>query len=270
MATGLLAAAGVLLVVFLAAALLLAANQRRFIYFPDPTRASPEDAGLGGYTAVEIATVDGERIVGWWRAPPAGAGVVLYLHGNGGNLTHRAARLADLAGAGLGVLAIDYRGYGGSTGTPSEAGLARDARAAYAWVQDRVPTAPVALFGESLGGAVAITLASHRPTAGLVLDSPFASVTRLARRAAPWLPVRLLLRDRYESEGRIGRVDAPVLIVHCAEDRDIPLAEARRLFEAAEPPKDFVALAGCGHIETWGGEGRARVLESLKRWTVRP
>jgi fermentation-respiration switch protein FrsA (DUF1100 family) len=194
--------------------------------------------------------------------------VVLYLHGNAGNLTHRASRLSDIAAAGLGVLAIDYRGYGGSTGTPSEAGLGRDAEAAYRWIATQALGAPTALFGESLGSGVAVTLADEHPVAGLVLDSPFASIVRLGERAAPWLPVRMLMRERFDSEVRIGGVDAPVLIVHCMADREIPFSEGRRLFEAAEAPKDMVAMTGCGHTETWRGQGRARMLSALKAWTA--
>lgn len=260
----------VLLALYAAAALWLTLNQRRLVYYPDAARIEPAQAGLPGFTAVTLTTDDNERIVGWWRPPPARAGVVLYLHGNAGNLAHRASRLRDIAEAGLGVLAIDYRGYGGSSGTPSEAGLGRDAVAAHRWIGTTAPGASVTLFGESLGSGVAVALADRRPVAGLVLDSPFASVLRLGERAAPWLPVRMLMRERYDSEARIGGVDAPVLIVHCTGDREIPFSEGRRLFAAAEAPKDMVAMTGCGHIQTWRGEGRSRMLSAMKAWTTRP
>ena len=259
-----------LLLLYVLAAAAMTLNQRRFVYYPDPSQSAPEAAGVKGFATVAIATADGERLVGWWRPPPAGAGVVLYLHGNAGNLADRASRLEDLAFAGLGVLGIDYRGYGGSTGSPSEAGLARDAEAAYAWIQREAPAARVALFGESLGTGVAVRLADEWPVAGLVLDSPYASILRLGERSAPWLPVRWLMRERYDSKARIDGVDAPLLILHCGVDAQIPVSEGRRLFEAAEEPKEMIVLPGCGHIDTWRGEARQRALAALGAWTARP
>jgi fermentation-respiration switch protein FrsA (DUF1100 family) len=259
-----------LLLLYVVAGVAMTLNQRRFVYYPDPTQVTPEATGVQGFATVAIPTADGERLVGWWRPPRPGAGVVLYLHGNAGNLADRAGRLEELAFTGLGVLGIDYRGYGGSTGSPSEEGLAQDAEAAYAWLRQSAPGAPVALFGESLGTGVAVRLADEQPVAGLVLDSPYASIVRLGERSAPWLPVRWLMRERYDSEARIDGVDAPLLIIHCGVDRQIPVAEGRRLFEAAEEPKEMIVLPGCGHIDTWQGAARQRALSALQAWTAQP
>lgn len=240
--------------------------QRRLIYFPTTARVAPAAAGLPQFQVVALASGE-ERIVGWWRPPPqAGAGVVLYLHGNGGNLADRADRLRDLAAAGFGVLAIDYRGYGGSTGEPSEAGLRQDALAAYDFARAQGPGSRIAVVGESLGSGVATRLATERPVAGLLFDSPFTSMARMTRLRAPILPGTLLLRDRYLSEERIDDVNAPLLILHCDRDIAIPISEGRRLFAAAREPKRFVTVPGCGHVETWRADTRPLILETLRGW----
>lgn len=244
--------------------------QRRLIYFPTTARVAPAAAGLTGFQALELRSGD-ERIVAWWRPPPTPeAGVMLYLHGNGGNLTDRVSRLRDLADAGFGVLAIDYRSYGGSSGTPTEAGLRQDALAAYDFARSQAPDAQIAVVGESLGSGVATRLATERPVAGLLYDSPFASMVRMTRLRAPVLPGGLLLIDRYDSEGWIDEVGAPLLILHCDRDVAIPIAEGRRLFAAAREPKRFVTVRGCGHVGTWTAQTESLILDALRTWTARP
>ena len=244
--------------------------QRRLIYFPDTRRVAPASLGLTGFESRALTTADDERIVAWWRPPPSGGAIVLYLHGNGGNLTNRGDRLRALGEAGFGVMAIDYRGYGGSTGSPSEAGLRRDALAAYDFTRSTAPGARIAVFGESLGSGVATRLATERPVAGLVFDSPFASMTRMARRRAPFLPAELLLLDPYPSEDLIEEVNAPLLILHCDRDRAIPIGEGRRLFARAREPKRFVVVRGCGHVGTWTARTEPLILDTLRAWTARP
>lgn len=242
-------------------------NQRSLTYFPDPNGVAPADTGLADFREVAIRTPDGETLVGWWKPPAAGAGVVLYLHGNGYNLGARAPRLRDLADAGFGVLAIDWRGYGGSTGSPTETGLLTDARAAYDWAAARAPGSKVALFGESLGTGVAVHLAGERPVAGVVLDSPYASVVGMAETYYPFLPNRLLLKDQFRSEEWIRKVEVPVFVVHCDADREIPLAQGERLFRAAGEPKEMLVLPGCAHIRTWRGQARSHMLDLFAEWT---
>nr|WP_255500718.1 alpha/beta fold hydrolase [Caulobacter sp. 17J80-11] len=246
------------------------ANQRSLAYFPDRHDVAPAEVGLTDFQKVAIATPDGETLVGWWKPPAPAKGVVLYLHGNGYNLSTRAERLRDLAEAGFGVLAIDWRGYGGSTGAPSETGLLTDARAAYDWAAGHAQGSKIALFGESLGTGVAVHLAGERPAAGLVLDSPYASIVGVAETYYPFLPSRWLLKDQYRSEEWIGRVRAPVFIVHCDADQQIPLAQARRLYRAAGEPKEMVVRRGCAHIKTWDGAAKAHMLELFGRWTAQP
>ncbi len=263
-------ALGLVLLAWIVAVAWLGFNQRAYIYYPDRRVVEPAAAGAPGFQRVQIDTADSEHLVGWWKAPAPGSGVVLYLHGNAGNLAGRAPRLHDLADSGLGVLAIDWRGYGGSTGKPTEAGLNRDAEAALNWILARQSRShPVAVFGESLGTGLAVQLAARRrEVGGILLDSPYASMTRLAELGQPWAPVRWLILDRYDSEAAIKRVHAPVLILHCDQDAVIPLTEGQRLYAAALQPKAMRVLHGCGHVRTWQGEARTEALASLRDWTT--
>jgi|SRR5579863_8632258 len=249
------------------------AHQREFQYSPGGANVAPEAVGLTHVTAVSIETDDGERIVGWW-SPPArdGVGVVLYLHGTPGSLADYAPwRLPGLQRAGLGVLAIDYRGYGGSTGSPSAKGIDRDARAAFDFIRRTAPNSRIAIFGESFGTGVAVALATERPAAGLLLNAPFASELRLFElRAPPFMPYRWLLQDQYDSEALIGKVTAPVMIVHGTDDDLVPIAEARRLYAAAHQPKTMIEVEGAGHTTALARGAEPAAIAALAAWTTAP
>jgi uncharacterized protein len=238
-------------VVLLAALALLWSQQRRLIYLPAPRAVPTAAALLPGAEEVSFATEDGLRLDGWFL-PAAAAGrgpAVLVCNGNAGNRSLRAPLAAALARAGLAVLLFDYRGYAANPGRPTEPGLAADARAAAAYLAGRPEVDPARLvyFGESLGAAVALRLATERPPAALVLRSPFWSLAEVGRLHYPWLPVSLLLADRYDAAGRVGRLAAPLLVVAGERDRIVPAAHSRRLFDAAPQPKRFVLLPGADH-----------------------
>ena len=238
-------------VVLLAALALLWSQQRRLIYLPAPRAVPAAAALLPGAEEVSFPTEDGLRLDGWFL-PAAAAGrgpAVLVCNGNAGNRSLRAPLAAALARAGLAVLLFDYRGYAANPGRPTEPGLAADARAAAAYLAGRPEVDPARLvyFGESLGAAVALRLASERPPAALVLRSPFWSLAEVGRLHYPWLPVSLLLADRYDAAGRVGRLAAPLLVVAGERDRIVPAAHSRRLFDAAPQPKRFVLLPGADH-----------------------
>lgn len=239
------------------------ASQDLLIYRPDNRPADPARSGLTDFQMRTLVTSDGERIRAWWRPPRGAAGVVLYLHGRGDNLSAVAPRLKDAAGLGVGILAIDYRGYGGSTGKPSEAGLSRDAQAAWRFVATEAPGRPTVIWGESLGTSVAVTLASEVDEAGVVLDSPLASVPSVAHARAAWFPARWI-KARFATVDRIAAIGSPLLIVHCDADRTIPISQGRAVFAAARTPKQFITLPGCAHTEIWHDEGKAAILAFLK------
>ncbi len=230
---------------------------------------APDAAGLGGFAAVAIATEDGERLVGWWAPPKPGHGAVLLLIGNGGlSLSDMTPLLADLAANGFGVLGIEYRGNAGSTGTPSEAGLRADARAAFDFIHSAAPRAKIAVYGHSFGTGVAVALAHDRPIAGILLNSPYASIARLFERGGLPIPYALLLGDPFDSAAVIGKLLVPVMILHGTADRSIPIAEARRLYAAAREPKTMIEVEGAGHGGVWVGAARERALAALAAWTA--
>jgi alpha-beta hydrolase superfamily lysophospholipase len=242
--------------------------QRDFQYAPGGTSGTLEAVGLEGFTEVYITTKDAERIISWWAPPRPGAGVVLFFHGTPSTLRDTVWRLPDLWKTGLGVMAIDYRGYGGSTGSPSELGLRTDARGAFDYIHAAAPASKVALFGESLGTGVAIALARERPVAGVLLNAPYASVLRLFELRGPPLPYRWLLTDQFDSEALIGGINVPVMILHGMADDQIPIKEARRLYAAAHEPKTIIEVEGAGHLSAWEGGAREPALKALVAWTA--
>jgi len=244
-------------------------NERSLVFYP-MARASiaPQSAGLKGVAEVNLATEDGERLYGWWTSPKPGHGVIVILTGKGVVLSDYANQVGDLADHGFGVLGIDYRGNGVSTGSPSEAGLRADARAAFDFVRAAAPQAKIAVFGESLGTGVAVGLAHDRPVAGVLLNSPYASVARLFELRGLKLPYRVLMADPLDSEALIGGLGVPVMILHATADDAIPISEARRLYAEAREPKEMIEVDGANHAEVWFGPTRDRALAALALWTA--
>jgi len=226
---------------------LLYVGQRALMYFPDRSRTAPTSVGLPQAEEQVLDTEDGERVIVWHVPPREEKPVVIYFQGNGGGLQLRADRFRRLVADGTGLIALCYRGYGGSTGSPSEAGLVRDANAAHAFAAARYPVARIVLWGESLGTGVAVAVAAERPVARVLLESPFTSTVDIAASVYPFVPVRLLMKDQFHSDERIARVKAPVLVLHGARDRVVPIHFGERLFGLIPGPKQFIRLADAEH-----------------------
>lgn len=222
-------------------------TQERFLFHPRPEMGPPAAFGLDEFRRVTIATSDGVSLVGWLHEAPAAEKAILHFYGNADALPPYAGFFKALAEAGYSVLGVNYRGYGGSTGTPSEAGFYKDADAALGFLGQRVPTDRVTVIGRSIGSGVAVDLASRNRLRSLVLISPFTSLTDVAARAMPFLPVRLLLRHRFDSMADIAKVTAPVLVIHGDRDELIPPDQGRRLLEAATGRKKLEILRGADH-----------------------
>jgi fermentation-respiration switch protein FrsA (DUF1100 family) len=244
-------------------ALLLVATiwifQRRLIYFPFGQPGDPRLWGLATAEPVAFPTTDGLRLHGWLvppREPRAGA-TILVFNGNAGHRGFRGTLAAALHERGYGVLLFDYRGYGGNPGTPTEEGLATDARAARAFLLARseLGTSRLVYFGESLGSGVATGLAAEHRPAALVLRSPFTSMTDVGAFHYPLLPVRWLLRDRFDTASRVAGLGCPLLVVAGDQDAVIPYAQSRRVFDAAAEPKRFVTIAGADHNDSALADG---------------
>jgi fermentation-respiration switch protein FrsA (DUF1100 family) len=234
--------------------------QRSLMYFPDRTRTAPAAAGFPQADEIVLTTSDGERVIVWHVVPRGDKPVVLYFHGNGGALDLRAERFARIVADGTGLVALSYRGYGGSTGRPSEAGLLRDAQAVYAFAAARYPAERLVLFGESLGSGVAVALAAEHQVGKVVLEAPFTSAADVGAAAYPFLPVRLLMHDQFRSDERIGKVTAPVLVLHGARDTVVPIAYGERLYALIGAPKKFVRFPEGHHsdLDTYGAQAAVR------------
>lgn len=235
--------------VYLGAFGLVALQQRSMIYAPGAALATPAEAGLSGVDSLQLQTQDGEKVEAWFHPPASPAQpLMIYFHGNSGALIDRKDRFAKLIAHGYGVLAFSWRGFGGSTGTPSEAGLLLDAEAAYAEAIRR-GYAPerIVLMGESLGTGVATMLAARHDAAALVLDSPYDSILALAEMRFPYFPVSLGLIDTFRADEAIEKVKAPVLMIVAEGDPITPATNAQRLFERAPEAKKMITVPGARH-----------------------
>ncbi len=236
-------------------------TQREFLYRPPyTTRLTPAEAGLPTAEEVVLTTSDGESVIAWHVPPQKGKALVIFFSGNGDVLPWRVSRFRELTADGTGLLALSYRGYFGSTGRPSEPGLLRDAEAAYAFATARYPVESIVPWGVSLGTGLAVALAAERPVGKLVLEAPFTSIVDIAASAFPFVPVRMLMKDQFRSDERIGKIQAPILVMHGERDRVVPFHYGERLFALAPEEKCFVRFPRGGHndLEQHGAIAAAR------------
>lgn len=240
--------AGLAVSLYVAVVLAVYVFQRKLQYFPSPERISPVQAGLTNVQELELVTPDGEKLIAWYAPAAANQTTILYFHGNGAGLIDRAERMGKYQALGIGFFIAAYRSYAGSSGSPSEAALIADSRLAYDHLLKLgIDPANIVAFGESLGTAVAIQLATNVKVAALILESPFTSAVNVGALRYPFLPVSYLMKDQYLSEQYIGKVAAPVLVVHGGRDQIVPLNMGRKMFELANEPKEFVLLSEAGH-----------------------
>lgn len=243
----------------LAAALYL--GQRRMMYRPPETVArTPESMGFPEASNVRIRTADGQQLVCWFAPPREGRPLVIFFHGNAELISWRVKRFKALTEDGDGLLAVSFRGYAGSTGTPTEAGLISDGEAAYRFAAARYPSNRIALWGYSLGTGVAVRVAAAHPVAKLVLEAPYTSALDVAEAHYPFVPARWLMLDRFLSMDHIRDVRAPLLVLHGDRDRVVPSALGKKLFDAANEPKRFVRFPEGSHVnlDDYGATSIAR------------
>jgi pimeloyl-ACP methyl ester carboxylesterase len=234
---------------YVAALVGLAVFQRSLQYHPNAAIVPPAQAGLAEIETLALHSDDGETLYAWFKPPRDGKPLLLYFHGNGGLLADRQERFHRFVESGYGLLAVAYRGFGGSTGEPTEAGLRRDAEAAWREAARRGYTdRRLVIVGESLGTGVATMLATRHSAAALVLDAPFLSAVSVAEGRYPIFPVDLVMQDTFRSDLAIAEIHMPVLMLHGEDDPIIPIASARELFERAQEPKQFIAVPGAKHL----------------------
>jgi fermentation-respiration switch protein FrsA (DUF1100 family) len=229
--------------------LLLFIFQRKLQYIPMGQVKEVGAYGLEGFSEKILTGADGVKILSWYKAPQKNEKIILYFHGNAGNLGDRAHKFLAFSQRGFGVMGVAYRGYSGSEGKPSESGFALDAEAALRFLSEQGYAAKdIILFGESLGSGVVIPLATKFDFAAVILESPFASIVNVAQKQYWFVPVKLLLKDKFESVKIVGKISAPVLIFHGTADSIVPFNEGEKLFAAVKAPKKFVRVEGAGHL----------------------
>lgn len=223
--------------------------QRTLIYHPGHEIQAPEHYALEGFEDLRVITPDHLSIQMWYHQASPGFPTIVYYHGNAFTLANRASILGALQRRGFGVLGVSYRGYGKSQGTPSEQGIYTDARTAISYLTDtkKIPLGRIMLFGESLGTGVSTQMASEYPVAGLILQAAYTSVAARAAEIYFYIPVQLLIRDRFDSLAKIGRVKAPLLMFHGELDQTIPAKHARTLLAAAVSPKELILFPQFSH-----------------------
>lgn len=211
----------------------------------------PAQYGLDGAEVISLRTADDITITAWYVPPPTpDSPVVAYFHGNAGNISGRSEKLALLKAQGLGIMAITYRGYGSSGGSPTEAGLYEDARSAMRYLlEHNIAIDHITLYGESLGSGVAVQMATEFPVHALVLEAPYTSISRRAAERYPYIPVHWLLKDHFNSIAKIRQIHCPLLIFHGEKDETIPVVHGKRLFEAAKEPKTLHLYPEVDHTQ---------------------
>lgn len=248
-------------------------KQDAMLYFPErDVWQVPSDRGLA-YEELSLTTRDGVGISAWYLPALQERGVLLFCHGNAGNMADRMDSLSIFHDLDLSVLIFDYRGYGRSGGKPSESGTYLDAEAAWDYLTRVKQISPhrIVIFGRSLGGAVAAELALKKNPAAVIIESSFLSVPDLGAKLYPWLPVKLLSKFRYATVDKIGLVACPKLVIHSPDDEIIPFGQGRTLYERASPPKEFLVIRG-GHNEGFLISGilyRKGLQEFLGKWLKR-
>jgi uncharacterized protein len=238
----------ILITVWILLSLLIYFYQPKLIYFPHKEIEATPDLISLEYEELTLTTSDGVELNAWWIPNPDTRATLIFFHGNAGNISHRLDSIDIFYKLGLSVLIIDYRGYGKSTGTPSEQGTYIDAETAWTYLtkEKNISSDNIIIFGRSLGGAVAIWLAEKYSSAALIVESSFTSIADIGKHYYPYLPTSLLVRIKYPSKNRISNIKSPVLIIHSTNDEIIPYQYGQQLFEAAKEPKTLLNISG-GH-----------------------
>lgn len=245
-------------------------RQRSLMYVPNfPNRAAPPPPAAVGLDmeVVHTTTQDGLNLLAWF-APPSKAGmpVVVVFHGNAGNLSYRAFIADAFIKKGYGVYLAEYRGYGGNGGTPTEPGFYADGRSAIKWIHEKgYKDSETIIYGESIGTGVAVQMATEFKPKLLILQSAYSSFAEVAKTRFWFLPVDLMLFDRFDSDKKIGQVSAPVLIIHGEVDNIIPIELAKTLFEAAKEPKTFIVLPEASHNDVYAHGAGDKITEWLQQ-----
>jgi len=223
-------------------------TQRNMMYYPEHRKTTPAQAGVAQMQVVTLKTADNLQLQAWYHPAKKNLPTLVYLHGNAGHIGYRGFLVRPYIKAGYGVLLVTYRGYSGNPGKPTEKGLYQDGRAAIKFLQEhKINPKCIVLIGESLGSAVAIQIASEFKVGAVIVQAAFSSMVDVGRKHYPYLPVRLLLKDRYDSMENIKKINTPILFIHGEDDWIIPIQFGRKLYAQALPPKETRFYVNRGH-----------------------
>ncbi len=243
--------------------------QRRLIYFPSQELMSPENLGLPDMQTITLRTEDGLILTSWYHSAKLNAPTLLFFHGNGGNIASRNSLVLPYIDAGFGVLLLEYRGYGGNPGKPTEYGLYRDAKAGYDYlITQGIDPSCIILYGESLGSAVAVNLGRHEKAGAVVLQAPFTSLLDVAKIHYFYFPVSWLLKDKYESIKKIKDINVPIFIVHGTSDKIVPFKLGKKLYHQANEPKELFSFQGGTHNGLNPDSITEIIIQALKNYTI--
>lgn len=236
--------------VYLAICAALFLLQRQILYKPAREQVAPHHYGLYEMEELELTAKDGTKVKAWYKPAPKGRLTMIYFHGNAGNLSDRREKLQQFMQRGIGLLALSYRGYGDSEGTPTEQGIYQDARAAIEYAQSQgLMNDQLFIYGESLGSGVAVQMASEQQFRAMILEAPYTSITNTGYERYPLFPIKWLLKDHFDSIGKIKNVRTPVMIFHGYRDIVMPIHHGRRMLDAANEPKEARFFDHVGHTD---------------------
>lgn len=245
--------------------------QRNMMYHPGRSVPLPQATQVSDMAVVNVETDDGLALTSWYAMPKDGKPVILYFQGNAGTWADRDFKAAPLIKAGFGVWLTGYRGFGGNPGSPSEVGLYADARAALKYLEAKgIGPERIVLYGESLGSGVATEVAATlaeagTPARGMILEAPLSSMGAAAQGHYPFVPAKLLVKDRYDNESKIGAISTPLLILHGDRDRVIPQSHGKALYNAAKQPKLAFWVSGGAHSNLYDFGAGQKVLGFLEK-----
>jgi len=229
----------------------LYAFQRHIQYQPYGKLESFSNYNLTDFQEIKLKTSDNLEIISWYKKPLSGQKTIIYFHGNGGNLSNRVHRYKSLGEAGFGVLAVSYRGYSGNPGYPTQKGLMLDAKASYKFLlKQGLKDSDIILYGESLGSGVSANLAKDHNFYAIIFESPFSSAASVAANRFPFVPARLLLKDKFESDKALQNLNTPILIIHGTKDKVVSFSEGKKLYDSiSSKRKKFIKVPGARHLD---------------------
>jgi len=254
-----------LITIYVIICLVIFLSQRKLLYHPNENNYLDENKLT--HKIEKVFVKSDNKLIGWYHFKDRKYKTLLFFHGNAGNLQNRIYKLNEIAELEVNYLIIAYRGFSGNEGKPTEEGLYNDSMAAKRWLNsNNIDDSNIILYGESLGTAVAVDLGSKFPFAGIILESPFTSMVELSKIYYPYLPVKLLLKDKYNSEKKIKNIKTPILIMHGKRDNIVPFYMGKRLFEIANKPKKFLQVEEDDHMLTFNDNLLSEIKNFINKY----